>query len=177
MRCNSQTFRLICLASLAAAVSLLATSLAHAEFRKAPNSRAALDLPADYVPSKQFAGFVNKTTGASIVVVDFPASAYVDLASIMKPDSTVLAQRGLTDVAAPTIDRSGEHFYLRARQMTPVPTANSKQLTVTCESVDSRRDGRSLQVDLVRCRRAVLVAVCLANRNPCPSAPAQCAAA
>jgi hypothetical protein len=58
-----------------------------------------------------------------------------------------------------------------------VPTANPKRLTVVSESVDSRGDGRSLQVDLVRGGRIAPVAGLVAGRNPCPSAPAQCATA
>src|SRR5215510_3878950 len=58
-----------------------------------------------------------------------------------------------------------------------VPTANPSRLTVDRESVDSRCDGRFLQVDLVRCGRTIPVAGSIASRNPGAPTPAQCAAA
>src|SRR5262245_51866097 len=70
-----------CLAGFPVALLLLAMLPAHAEFRKAPNSRIALDLPDSFVPSKQFAGFFNETTGASIVVFDVPAGGYAELSN------------------------------------------------------------------------------------------------
>jgi hypothetical protein len=58
-----------------------------------------------------------------------------------------------------------------------VPTANPKQLTGTGESVDTPLNERSLPIDLVRPDRAVPAAGSATSRNPCPSAPAQRAAA
>jgi hypothetical protein len=45
-----------------------------------------------------------------------------------------------------------------------VPTVNSKQLSIACESGDNHADGRSPQVDLVRRGRAVAIARSLAPR-------------
>jgi hypothetical protein len=56
------------------------------------------------------------------------------------------------------------------RLIGPVPAGNSKWLTPSRESVDSRADGRPLGVDLVRYSRAIPVAGGIAGRNPCPSA-------
>jgi transposase len=69
---------------------------------------------------------------------------------------------------------------LTEREITPVipvPTANPKQLSIACESVDNHGDGRSPRVDLVRRGRAVPIARSLANRSSRPSASAQCAEA
>jgi hypothetical protein len=44
------------------------------------------------------------------------------------------------------------------KKRTVVPTANPKQLSIACESVDNHGDGRSPRVDLVRRGRAVPVA-------------------
>jgi hypothetical protein len=55
----------------------------------------------------------------------------------------------------------------KRRGRSPVPTANSNQLTHARESVDSSMDERSLQADLVRLDRAVPIAGCVGSRNPC----------
>ena len=57
-----------------------------------------------------------------------------------------------------------------------VATGNSKRLTSTRQSVDSRPDGRSLRVDLVCYSWAIPVTGGIASRNPSPSSPSQCAA-
>jgi hypothetical protein len=45
----------------------------------------------------------------------------------------------------------------------PCPYRKPKRLTVACESGDSQRDGRSLQIDLVRYGRGIPVARCAAR--------------
>jgi transcriptional regulator with XRE-family HTH domain len=59
----------------------------------------------------------------------------------------------------------------------PVPTANARRLTATANRLILTPDERSLQVDLVRLDRTVPVASCVAGRNSCTPASAQCAAA
>ena len=82
--------------------------------------------------------------------------------------------------------RRGDRKVLKARWRSPVtlqrdlkrvPTVNPRRLTIDRESVDSRRDGRFLQTDLVCRDRALPVAGCIASRNPGAPTPAQRAAA
>src|SRR5262249_46709278 len=78
---------------------------------------------------------------------------------------------GVTDVLNDTNPRlthlqSVSASVLETPILYTVPTANPSRLTVDRESVDSRCDGRFLQVDLVRCGRTVPVAGGIASRSP-----------
>jgi hypothetical protein len=57
-------------------------------------------------------------------------------------------------------------------QQVVVTTANPKWLTVTRETVDSHRDGRPFQADLVGRGRIIAIASIVASRSPRPSTSA-----
>ena len=65
----------------------------------------------------------------------------------------------------------------RCRGQSAVSIANPKRLTSGRESVDTWRDGRSLQAGLVRRGRTVSVANCIASRNLGAATPTQHTAA
>jgi hypothetical protein len=86
-----------------------------AQTMQAPNSRVIIDLPAGFVASKQFSGFMNEKMGASIVVVEFPPEAYSQMVLGMTPDA--LAARGMQKAVIGKLDtRTGDHVYIRAEQ-------------------------------------------------------------
>ena len=76
-----------------------------AEPRQAPGSKLILDLPHDYLPSRNFTGFLNEPIGTSIVLLEMPAVAYEQLASGMTPEA--LAARGIphTDTRRNSVGR------------------------------------------------------------------------
>ena len=86
--------------------------------RQAPNSRIALDLGPSFVPSDRFSGFVDKSSGVSLVIVDMMPRAFDELKTM--PERTeALAQQGMTDVNTGTLSgRSGEYVYFNGKQKT-----------------------------------------------------------
>jgi hypothetical protein len=106
-----------------ATIPLLAlTFQARAEFRQPPSSRVAIDLGANFTVSERFAGFVDKSTGASFVIIEQPAAAYEELKTM--PDrKDALAAQGLGDaVKAELKGREGTYVYLVGTQATPAGT-------------------------------------------------------
>jgi hypothetical protein len=111
------------LASLSLVVAAFALfdpfSQAQAMFRHIPGSRIAIDLGDTFTPSDDFSGFVDKSTGASIAVVELPATAYDQLKSI--PDSEeALANEGFSGTKKAELKgRDGTFIYLVGKQKTP----------------------------------------------------------
>ena len=85
-----------------------------AEPRQAPGSKLILDLPHDYLPSRNFTGFLNEPIGTSIVLLEMPAVAYEQLASGMTPEA--LAARGILNAKPGQLERPDTHIYLSAEQ-------------------------------------------------------------
>src|SRR5690606_5960914 len=65
---------------------------------QAPGSRITLDLPAGFEPSRSFNGFMNPVAGASIILLEVPASAYPEMAKGLMPQ--VLSARGIEKAEA-----------------------------------------------------------------------------
>jgi hypothetical protein len=80
-------------ALLAVLIPLLHLAAGAALADAVPGSRVALTPPPGFSPSADFAGFVDQPDGASIQVLDFPASAFADLKLGMTKDA--LAERGM----------------------------------------------------------------------------------
>jgi hypothetical protein len=94
--------------------------LATATPQQAPNSRVVLDLPPGYTPSPLFSGFQNEAAGVSFIILEAPYDEYAKMAQGFTPQE--LAKRGITDVRPSSIERSGPHIYMRARQTSAAGT-------------------------------------------------------
>jgi hypothetical protein len=109
------TAALLCL--LAAMAIASAAPPAVARVQQAPSSRVTLDLPAGFVPSSKFAGFVDEVSGASFLIVEMPDAAYAQLVSGLTPEA--LATKGLTGARPGRLERADDHLYITAVQKTP----------------------------------------------------------
>lgn len=108
--------RLTRLLSLLALLGLVAPP-ATARVQQAPGSRVAIDLPDAYAPATQFSGFVNEALGVSLIIMEMPAQAYAQLAQGMTAEA--LATRGVRNAVAGTLNRQGQHVYMRGGQASP----------------------------------------------------------
>jgi hypothetical protein len=92
---------------------------ARAEPRQPPGSRVAIDVGAAFTPSDRFSGFVDKSSGASFVIIQMPASTYDEFQTL--PDSKeALAQQGLSGTERAELKgREGTFIYLVGTQNTP----------------------------------------------------------
>jgi hypothetical protein len=105
---------------VAAAFPVLAPATgARAELRQPPGSRVALDVSTAFTPSDRFSGFVDKSTGASFVIIQMPASTYDEFETL--PDrKEALAQQGLSGTERAELKgREGTFIYLVGTQSTP----------------------------------------------------------
>lgn len=94
----------------------LGSSMAAAKPLQVPSTRISLDVPEGFAVSKQFPGFINESTGASIVTVEMPAAAF---AEFKKADfAGKLAANGFANVKPGQISFPGEHLYATAEQAT-----------------------------------------------------------
>lgn len=106
------------LAMIAAAIfAAPLVSAAPASLQQAPNTRVVIDLPQGFEPSRLFSGFQNDTTGVTFVILEAPRDAYAALIEGFDPAS--LRKRGITDPEPGRLERSDEHVYMRARQISP----------------------------------------------------------
>jgi hypothetical protein len=85
-----------------------------AEVRQAPSSRVAIDVPAGFVPARQYTGFVNEAAGTSLVVVELPAAAYEQLASGLTPEA--LAKKGIAKAEPAKLAREEPYLFMRGEQ-------------------------------------------------------------
>ena len=99
------------------AVLLLAASPAPivAKAVQAPDSRVVINLPDGFETAKRFKGFQHPS-GASVVILEVPASAYDKMARGM--NANALARRGITNVEPLKLDRKDKHTALKAEQRT-----------------------------------------------------------
>lgn len=98
------------------ACAFLPSPLTHAKPLQVPATRITLDLPEGYVVSKQFPGFINATTGASVIAVEMPAAAFADF---KRSDiAEKLAANGFANVKPGKLPFAGEHIYVTAEQAT-----------------------------------------------------------
>lgn len=103
-------------ALLLLAALLLAPSPLIAAQAQAPGSRIVLELPDGFAASPDFSGFVGVANGASILLLEVPASAYPDMASGLSPEA--LSRRGMGQVQTGALDRQGEYVYVTGEQQT-----------------------------------------------------------
>ncbi len=111
-RLNLHVAQLLIAFSLASAAVLSTSALAKTQ--QAPNSRVVLDLPESYRPSNLFAGFQNDSNGVSFVVLEVQRDAYDKMKAGFTAES--LGTRGITNVQAGTLKRTGDYAYMRAKQ-------------------------------------------------------------
>ncbi|MEQ1671118.1 MAG: hypothetical protein ABL893_09700 [Hyphomicrobium sp.] len=98
------------------AVMELGATAALAKTLQVPSTRITLDVPDGFAPSKQFPGFINENTGASIVTVEMPAAAFADF---KKADfASKLASNGFANVKPGQLQLAVEHIYATAEQAT-----------------------------------------------------------
>ncbi len=103
------------------------------EPRQAPNSRVALDVPASFLPSDRFSGFVDEKSGASFLIVEMPAMAYDEVKTI-GDKADALAQKGIVDTKKTELPgRAGDYVYITGRQETAAGSY-SKHIMVARES-------------------------------------------
>jgi hypothetical protein len=89
---------------------------ARAESQTVPSTRISVDVPAGFEPAKQFPGFMNEKTGASLMVVQMPAVAY---AEFQKKDlAAAMATQGFASVKNDKLTFPGDHIYITAEQAT-----------------------------------------------------------
>lgn len=101
--------------AILAAVWITGLSAVAAERQAVPGTRVSLEPPSGMTPSRSFAGFEDRRTGASIVVTEFPAEAYGQLSTAMTPEN--LATRAISDVRSETVQVDGnEGVYVSAVQ-------------------------------------------------------------
>lgn len=105
---------------LVMAAAVVAQRPALAAQAQAPGSRVVFDLPAGFSVSPGFSGFVHAPTGATIILLEVPASAYPDMAKGLSPET--LSRRGMTAAKTGTLDRQGDYVYITAEQPTAAGT-------------------------------------------------------
>jgi hypothetical protein len=79
-------------------------------------SRIVLEVPKGYSPASRFSGHVDEARGISIMIVEFPAAAYDEMAKGMTPE--VLARQQILEPKIGRLERGGEHFYVTGEQST-----------------------------------------------------------
>lgn len=104
-----------------AALLFMAASIGAVEaqtLRQAPNSRIALEVSENFVPSDRFSGFIDEKSGASYLIVEMPAAAYDEVKRIGdRPEA--LAQKGVVETAKTDLPgRTGEYVYITGKQKT-----------------------------------------------------------
>ena len=93
-----------------------ATLPVSAKMMQVPATRIAIDVPEGYEVAKQFPGFINERTGASIVSVEMPAVAFSDFQKA--GFAAKLASNGFANVKAGKLSFPGDHIYVTAEQAT-----------------------------------------------------------
>ena len=99
-----------------------------AQARQIPGSRVVLDVPASFTAATRFSGYVDEPRGISIVVVEFPAVAYDEIAKVMTVEA--LAGQQMTNARRATLTRTGDYLYFTAEQA-QAGTTYGKFLLVT----------------------------------------------
>jgi hypothetical protein len=89
------------------------------ELRAIPGSRVAIGVPENFAVSDRFAGFIDATSNASVVVLDVPAVGYEQMAAGLTPDA--LASRGIMNAKrGPLAGRAEPYVYFTAEQASPI---------------------------------------------------------
>lgn len=112
--------RLAFLAALFLVILVFGPVRADADPAQAPGSRIVMDLPAGFSVSPTFSGFVHAPSGATIILLEVPASAYPDMVRGLSPEK--LASRGVESAKLGKLDRQGEYVYIIAEQPTAAGT-------------------------------------------------------
>jgi hypothetical protein len=87
---------------------------------QAAGSKVMLDVPNGFVPATQFSGFTDPKTNASIVILDMPPQAFVEMSK--DPDAAkglAFAQKGIKNIVPAELKRPDKHFFFRGEQETP----------------------------------------------------------
>ena len=98
------------------ALVLIAPISAGAAPAQAPGSRIVLDLPEGFAASPNFSGFAHVSNGATILLLEVPASAYPVMARGLNAE--VLSRKGVNQVQTGTLNREGEYIYVTGEQST-----------------------------------------------------------
>jgi hypothetical protein len=97
---------------------LAAPQCANAEVMQPQNSRVAIDVPAGFVVSKQFAGFQNEALQASFVVIDMPDAAFDQIKAGITPEA--MAAKGVLNAQLGTLARADPYVYFKGEQASPM---------------------------------------------------------
>ena len=87
-----------------------------AKTQAVPSTRITLDVPDGFEVSKQFGGFINPNSGASVVIVELPAPAFADFKSA--DFAKKMASNGFANVKPGKLKFPGEYIYITAEQAT-----------------------------------------------------------
>ncbi len=91
---------------------------AEAEPRHAPNSHISLDLDESFTPSDRFSGFVDRSSGASFVIIELPGPQPYDELKTIPEREDALAQQGLTETVVSALPgRTGEYVYFSGKRV------------------------------------------------------------
>jgi hypothetical protein len=97
---------------------LAASHRASAEVMQAQNSRVAVDVPAGFEVSKQFAGFQNEALQASFVIIDMPEAAFDQIKAGITPQA--MAAKGVQNAQLGTLARAEPYVYFTGEQASPL---------------------------------------------------------
>ena len=82
-----------------------------------PSTRISIDVPEGYEAAKPFAGFINATTGSSIVIAEMPAEAFTQFKGA--DFAGKLASSGFANVVPGKLNVAADHIYITAEQASP----------------------------------------------------------
>lgn len=86
---------------------------------QAPNSHVEMSLPDAFKPAERFSGFVDETTGSSVVVLEAPGTAWEDMKQLADAPEA-LASKGITEVVKAELPgRTGDYVYITGKQANP----------------------------------------------------------
>ena len=91
--------------------SLLCTSTAHAQAVQVPGTSVSMNPPGGFELSGSFAGFQHPETSTSILIVEMPKAAYLEISPIFQSQESAtpaLASQGVTVTGVSSIDVNGE---------------------------------------------------------------------
>ncbi len=121
------TLRFMCVLLLSVGVWCTVPALADNR-KQAPGARTSMELPTGFVAADTFSGFTNETLGASLVVLEMPAVAFVQIGSGLTADA--LASKGITDIQFRKLPRADDHIFLTGEQVAPGGEVIAKYMLV-----------------------------------------------
>lgn len=91
--------------------SILCTTTAHAQAVQVPGTSVSMNPPEGFELSESFAGFQHPETSTSILIVEMPKGAYLEIAPIFESQdsaTSALVSQGVTVTGVSSIDVNGE---------------------------------------------------------------------